>query len=189
MGKTKFLIYLKTTDIHFMNNLKDFPPVYYINLDKDIDRNNWMLNQFSSLGIKEFTRISGISETNTLFKNIILGAYPNYATSGEIGCTLSHLKTIKFWYETSTTKYAIVCEDDLDLFLSNYWNFTWNDFFKSVPNDADIVQLSIISAPPEQINMNLHLRQRGDYSTACYLITRKYAGNLIQLHCKNDKYI
>jgi GR25 family glycosyltransferase involved in LPS biosynthesis len=46
-------------------------------------------------------------------------------TSGEIGCVTSHLKAIKHWYETSDSPYAIIMEDDCNLDLVKYWNFTW----------------------------------------------------------------
>ena len=46
-------------------------------------------------------------------------------TSGEIGCVTSHLKAIKHWMETSDSPYAVIMEDDCNLDLVKFWNFTW----------------------------------------------------------------
>jgi GR25 family glycosyltransferase involved in LPS biosynthesis len=77
--------------------------------------------------------------------DIIKGRYPEMMTSGEIGCTTSHLKAIKHWYETSDSPYAIIMEDDCNLDLVQFWNFTWNDFYAQVPYDWDVVQLLLFA--------------------------------------------
>jgi GR25 family glycosyltransferase involved in LPS biosynthesis len=41
-------------------------------------------------------------------------------TSGEIGCTTSHLKALRHWIETSDSPYAIIMEDDVDLQLVRF---------------------------------------------------------------------
>ena len=52
----------------------------------------------------------GVSEDD--LSDIISGRYPEMMTSGEIGCITSHLKAIKYWYETSDSEAAFIFEDD-----------------------------------------------------------------------------
>ena len=64
-------------------------------------------------------------------------------TSGEIGCTTSHLKALQEFLKTDE-KYAIIMEDDVDISIPKFWSFTWVDFMAHVPYDWDVVQLAII---------------------------------------------
>jgi 3D (Asp-Asp-Asp) domain-containing protein len=107
-------------------------------------------------------------------------------TSSEIGCTTSHLKAIKHWVETSNSPYAIIMEDDCDLSIVKYWNFTWSDFIARSPYAWDVIQLAIICTG--DITVPIHNRFVNDFSTACYVITRHHAEKLISNHIRGDKY-
>ena len=63
---------------------------------------------------------------------------------------------------------------------------SWKDFFCKVPYDYDVVQLAIIN--PAQVNVKMHRRFVNDFSTACYLISRRYAQKLLDLHTRGEKY-
>jgi GR25 family glycosyltransferase involved in LPS biosynthesis len=107
-------------------------------------------------------------------------------SSGEIGCTTSHLKAIKYWLDNSDSPYAIFVEDDLDLQMVKNWDFTWTDFYSRLPYDWDVVQLAIICTGP--IHVKLHKRFVNDFSTAAYMITRHHAEKLIKFHIRGEKY-
>ena len=107
-------------------------------------------------------------------------------TSGEVGCTTSHLKAIKHWYDTSDSSYALIMEDDIDLDLVKFWNFTWRDFMANPPYDWDVVQLAIICTG--SIHVKLHKRFVNDFSTACYMINRHHAEKLLKFHERDGKY-
>jgi GR25 family glycosyltransferase involved in LPS biosynthesis len=107
-------------------------------------------------------------------------------TSGEIGCTTSHLKAIKHWYDTSDSPYAIIMEDDVDLQIARFWNFTWADFVSKIPYDWDVVQLAIICTG--NLHVKLHKRFVNDFSTAAYIITRHHAEKLLKFHLRDGKY-
>jgi hypothetical protein len=77
-------------------------------------------------------------------------------------------------------------EDDCNLDLVKYWNFTWDDFYSRVPYDWDVIQLAIICTG--NIYVSLHKRFVNDFSTACYIITRHHAEKLIRHHVRGDKY-
>ena len=166
--------------------LKNFGPIYYLNLDDQPERKQYMEDQFKYWEIEDYTRISAYDGRDDDLGSILKGRYPDNVTSGEVGCITSHLKAIKHWYETSDSPYAVIMEDDCNLDLVKYWNFTWDDFYSRVPYDWDVIQLAIICTG--NIYVSLHKRFVNDFSTACYIITRHHAEKLIRHHIRDDKY-
>lgn len=166
--------------------LKGLPPIYYINLDGQPDRAQYMEDQFKHWEIEQYERVSAYDGRQDDLSDIIKGRYPDNMSSGEVGCVTSHLKALKHWLDTSDAPCALIMEDDCDLETAKHWPFSWKDFYSKVPYDYDVVQLAIIN--PAQVHLKLHKRFVNDFSTACYLITRHHAQKLISLHCRDDKY-
>ena len=164
------------------HKLKNFGPVYYLNLDDHVERREYMEEQFKYWEITNYERISAYDGRDDDLSHIIKGRYPNQMSGGEIGCTTSHLKAMKHFLDTSDAPYAIMMEDDCDLDLVRFWNFTWTDFIAYLPYDWDVVQIAIICTG--DLHVRLHKRFVNDFSTACYLITRHHAEKLIRLHCR-----
>ena len=166
--------------------LKNIGEIYYINLDEQPERKEYMEQQFDYWGIEKYTRISAYDGRDDDLSHIIKGRYPEDMSSGEIGCTTSHLKAIKHWYDTTDTPYAIFMEDDVDISTAKFWSFNWVDFMAHVPYDWDVVQLAIICTGA--LHVRIHKRFVNDFSTACYIINRHHAEKLIRYHCRGDKY-
>ena len=166
--------------------LNNFGPIYCLNLDGQPDRWQYMEDQFKYWEIKDYTRISAYDGREDDLSDIIRGKYPEMMSSGEIGCTTSHLKALKHWMETSDSPYAVIMEDDCNLDLVKFWNFTWDDFFCRIPYDWDVVQIAIICTG--DLHVKLHKRFVNDFSTACYIITRHHAEKLLKHHVRGDKY-
>ena len=162
--------------------LKNFAPVYYINLDGEPERDHYMQAQLKYWEIENATRISAYDGREDDLGDIIKGRYPEDMTSGEIGCTTSHLKAMKHWLDTSDSPYAIIMEDDCSLDIVKFWDFTWSNFVAKIPYDWDVVQLAIICTG--DLHVRLHRRFVNDFSTACYMITRHHAEKLVRLHCR-----
>ena len=169
-----------------VHKLRNFGPVYCINLDGQPERWEFMENQFKYWELTNYHRISAHDGRDDDLSDIIKGRYPEHMSSGEIGCTTSHLKALKHWLETSDSKYAIIMEDDCDLDIVRFWNFSWADLFAEFPYDWDVIQLAIISTG--DMHVRLHKRFVNDFSTACYVINRYHAEKLVRLHCRGDKY-
>ena len=171
--------------IHKLNYI---PPIYYLNLDGQPERRKYLEDHFDYWGIRpdNYTRVSGYDGRNDDLSGILKGRYPENMTSGEVGCTTSHLKAIKHWYDTSDSPYALIMEDDIDLSLAKCWNFSWNEFMANLPYDWDVIQLAIICTG--SIHVKLHKRFVNDFSTACYMINRHHAEKLIKFHVRGDKY-
>jgi len=168
------------------HKLKNFGPVYCINLDDQPERWEYMESQFKHWEIENYMRISAHDGRDDDLSDIIKGKYPDMMTSGEIGCVTSHLKAINYWYNTSDSPYAIIMEDDCNLDLVKFWNFTWDDFYCRIPYDWDVVQIAIICTG--DIHVKVHKRFVNEFSTACYIITRHHAEKLLNLHVRGDKY-
>ena len=167
--------------------LKNLPPIYYINLEAEPERKIYMETQFKYWDIDNYTRIEAYDGRDDRdLGHILKGRYPDSMSSGEVGCTTSHLKALKHYLDTSDAPCALIMEDDCDLGTAAHWPFTWRDFYSKVPYDYDVVQLAIIN--PAQINVQLHKRFVNDFSTACYLIHRRHAKKLMDLHVRGDKY-
>ena len=159
--------------------LNGLPPIYYINLDDQPERKIYMETQFKYWEIENYTRISAYDGREDDLSDIIKGKYPDNMLSGEVGCTTSHLKTLKEFLK-SDSNCALIMEDDCDIGTVSSWGFTWKDFYARIPYDYDVIQLAIIN--PAEVHMKLHRRFVNDFSTACYLITRHHAEKLIKLH-------
>ena len=74
--------------------LKNLPPIYYINLDGQPERKEYIENQFKYWEIENYERISAYDGRDDDLSDIIKGRYPENMSSGEVGCTTSHLKAI-----------------------------------------------------------------------------------------------
>ncbi len=166
--------------------LKNFGPIYCINLDGQPERWEYMESQFKYWELTDYTRISAYDGREDDLSDIIKGRYPDNMSSGEIGCVTSHLKAINHWYETSDSPYAVIMEDDCNIDIVRYWDFKWVDFISRVPYAWDVIQLAIISTG--DIVVPIHTRFVNDFSTACYVITRHHAEKLIRYHLRGTKY-
>jgi GR25 family glycosyltransferase involved in LPS biosynthesis len=169
------------------DKLKRFPRVLWINLEREKSRRTFMETQLGRYSIRG-TRISGYDgSAEDLTRHLTDPDNRCGLRDAEIGATLSHLKAIEHFLDSSDDEYAIIAEDDLDLGICRFWDFDWDYAFQHLPFDWDIVQLAIICRP-EQMKPQIHLRHPQDWSAACYLISRHHAQKLVRLHCRNGRY-
>lgn len=166
--------------------LKNIPPIYWLNLDADTHRREYMEKQLEYWEIENHTRISGYDGRVDDVASYLKGIMPDNMSQNEVGCVLSHLKAIKHFYEETDHPYVLILEDDISFDPTKYWNFTWNDFISKLPYDWDCVQLTTICTG--DIYVNLHMRFINDFSAAAYLITRHHAEKIIKHHVRGEKY-
>ena len=136
---------------------KYFEHIYVINLEKDLERKNYIEKLFNKYNIN-FEFINAIDgnnlDTNTL-KLLELWAYPgnkfcnkecscsgkgHELSDAQIGCALSHYLCYK---DIVKNKYktALIFEDDIK-FESNFENIIKNIFEKELPNNWELIHLS-----------------------------------------------
>jgi GR25 family glycosyltransferase involved in LPS biosynthesis len=167
-----------------MLKLKEFPSVNYVSLEESTDRQTTLVNQFYEYGITNINSV--ISKRFVESNDIVTGRSVHTLNDGTKGCVVSHLKAIKNWYENTDEDYGFFCEDDLSLETVQYWNFTWEEFIKKIPLDAECVQLLTIRGDFE--TFELRGRQWNDWAATAYIITRDYAKMLIDTYIQNDTY-
>jgi GR25 family glycosyltransferase involved in LPS biosynthesis len=176
-----------------MDKLKNFGPVYLINLKDHTHRLKSAQKEFAKYGVTDYTVIEAVDGRTNDLSEIIDGKYPNLRSS-EIGCITSHIKALKHWLDTSDSEYAIIMEDDFSFNTVQYWNWDWDYVMDNIPKNAEIIQMVMIKNDP--INFAMHKKERFDHknvsnyswSTACYLIKRSYAKSLVDIHYVDGKY-
>ena len=166
--------------------LKGLPHIYWINLDSDTHRSEYINLQFKYWDIENHTRISGFDGRTDDVCQHISGIAPDNMSTSEIGCCMSHLKAIKHFYEETDSEYCLIFEDDVVLDTAKYWNFTWKDFISKLPYDWDCVQLTTICTG--NIHVNLHHYFINNFSAAAYLISRHHAAKIIKNHIRGEKF-
>lgn len=91
-----------------------FDKIYYINIDKDVDRNNNILSQLNFWNIYNYKRFSPNLITSLpekyLYRNFI--KHENKYILGQLGCRDSHIKIIKECKELGY-KNVLILEDDI----------------------------------------------------------------------------
>ena len=182
--ETFFKIKLEDT---IASKLLNFPSVHCISLADSKDRQDFMNQQFAGIRTPEI--IEAFDGRITDYKNneIVSGPFFNDLDSGQIATTISHLKAIRHWYDTTTEPYGFFCEDDITLETVSNWNFTWNDVMKKLPKKWKIVQLSLIKDDPiEDSEMKLHNRDWNNWAAGAYILTRSYAKELLEASTRKE---
>ena len=167
---------------------KNIPQIFYLNLDKRLDRKKYTEDQFKLLGINNFTRISAERYALHNFYKWRSKVSPKIINELPRICTLlNQLQVIIDWYDSNSSKYCIISEDDVNYLTAKYWPFTWDQFFKKLPCNWDCVQLHVIGE--YFVPMGLTDRFKNNHSAACYLINRNFARKLKQIYYSNDKFV
>lgn len=113
-------------------------PLYYINLDRSRDRNEFMIDQLNKNRVQHWKRIeavNGKADPSIRYINSFSGL-----TNSEIGCTLSHLKAIKTAYEDNLD-YVLIMEDDASFDFVALWDRSLLKYIKELNCNWTILQL------------------------------------------------
>jgi glycosyl transferase family 25 len=119
------------------------PDVYLINLDRDLERLEYVGGQLKSLGVafKRVPAIHGLAMPEWL-KPYFLNADGSVASQlmpGEVGCYASHLLVMRMIIESG--KPGIVLEDDLRL-ATNFREVV-TAAIDALPSDLDMLKLTL----------------------------------------------
>jgi GR25 family glycosyltransferase involved in LPS biosynthesis len=183
-------------------------PILYINLDRSPERNEFMLDQFKKYGIKNYMRINGVDgskidyNSGTIVENdngeplVILQFSEDFdyinktnpndnISKSELGCTLSHIKAIKYAYDNKLGT-VLILEDDVDLSLMPLWEYSLPELVQNAPKDWDYIKLYHNTG---SLNKNNNFSKDTEYtwSTSAYLISP--IGQLkINNYIKNNQF-
>ena len=175
-------------------------PIFYINLDRSVDRNNMMVNQLDTVFNTKYTRIKAVdgSKIKNNYKDSVDGdsfindyenAVPNRKnrvaklSTSEIGCTLSHIKAIREIHNKKHD-YAIVMEDDCLLHLIPFWGIDIDYIIANAPKDWGIIQMHIFNKKCKSDNKSMFTELKLNnpcHSTAVYLINKKGVRNVLDV--------
>jgi hypothetical protein len=169
------------------SKLNNLPPVHYISVDYCTERREKLHQKFSEVGVENITGHIFTKYDDT--QHEIISDYIDRLTIGSRGPVTSHLKAIKEWYDNTTEEVAFFCEDDLSMELVQYWNFTWDDFYNSLPDDWEIVQLAWLREEEfDRFKIGFRNRCWCDWSGCAYLIKREFAKKLIDTYYYDGKF-
>jgi hypothetical protein len=170
------------------HKLKNFPHVYYFNLDNRTDRRKYMEDQFERWNITDYTRVSGtkyLASKKDEWKHLIVD-YENFNLLVPIAANaISHLSFLKDWYKNTDDEYLILMEDDYDLSLIEYWHFDWDYLMNKIPYDWDCIQMGYEN--PLGLRFYLHPIDAAHDFGPC-MLNRNYVEKLLRLHCVDDRY-
>ena len=149
-----------------------FITIYYINLDRNMGRKEYMENQFKKYGVINYHRISAVDGRE--MKN---GGKVNYISTAkntndaEIATTISHMKAIQKAYDDGH-EYALILEDDVSLSIIPYMKKSLLEIINDLPKDWSILVLS------STCNFSQDVSRKKCYSAEAYLINRKGMENI-----------
>ena len=166
--------------------LRNFPHIYYVNLDNRRDRRIYMEDQFQQWRLK-YTRVSSTkyaeSKVNE-WAHKVDGKCRNVPVY-VVGNAITHLEFMKDWLSTSPDRFLCLMEDDYDLNLIQYWNFNWDYLMNRVPYDWDCLQIGFEST--KFIPFFLHPKLNHSYFGPV-ILQRDYIEKILDLHSSGDKW-
>lgn len=166
------------------NKINNNVPIYWINLERSVDRKNIFEKQLKKYSITNQKRINGIDG-----HNIILSNYncTNDLTKFELGCTLSHLKALER-AQANADEHCLIMEDDCNFEYLQYQKYSINELIKIMNLNYpqwELLQLTTCNRPDH----NTRLSKETSYivkgfrnCTTCYLINKSGINKLINLN-------
>jgi GR25 family glycosyltransferase involved in LPS biosynthesis len=168
--------------------------IYYINLDRSVERRKNMEELLSHFNIPN-VRISAVDGKNIsdeeLYGNFIFEDNKKHSKV-EYACLLSHLKTL-LTFSQSNYKNALIFEDDMTLEYSKYWDKTTKDIINNAPKDWDIIMLTYITNSIISDLYARNLMQKNSYlefsSAGSYIINKNGVEKILDKIYNNNKFI
>jgi len=185
------ILYNNLNDNANLKLINNIDKIYWINLEKSIDRKENMiklLNHFSINNIRINAIDGGIEEDiNKKYFYSKSNIYPKY-NNKEYAILLSHLNTIETYSKSKDIKYgvALICEDDLSLDFINYWNIDIKTIIDNAPDDWEILMLGYFSVNLNKVN--LYEKWNNEWSAISYLVNFNKIQKINQLKI-NNKWI
>ena len=170
-------------------------PVLYINLDRSKDRKVAFEAQMRRFKVKTFKRVPAF-DGRKIFSDAALRArtveLPKdmKQSSGEIGCSLSHLRAAEMALDIDAP-YVLVMEDDIHLTFYERWRTSIEEIVRQAPKDWQVLQLTINNVRVLRTLMGLGAPfvpwRKNHWSTGAYLINRKGCQRTVNEFCQTGK--
>lgn len=156
--------------------------LYYINMNKSIERKNRFLKRMSKFNNYELQRVKAITPEDLYNYKIKMPWYCKSMHNKEKACLLSHFKGIETSYNNNDN-YSIIAEDDMIITK----NINWDYFISILPDNWEIIQLYYFKLPFinntyfKQLQKDNFLIKTDNVltSAAAYLINKKGMQNIL----------
>jgi GR25 family glycosyltransferase involved in LPS biosynthesis len=163
--------------------LKNFPTVYYLSLKDSLERQHDLESQLSSRGVN-FRMIEGYDGRTVDIREQLDITSPHSSPTGisseVLSVAVSHLHMIYRWYTETDEEIGFFCEDDINFSLADYWNFDFSEFIEPLPQDWQVIQMSLIKEDPVNwSDMRIRRKRWNDWSCCAYLMRREYAKEIL----------
>jgi GR25 family glycosyltransferase involved in LPS biosynthesis len=157
--------------------------IYYINLDRSIERRKKMQEMYTNL-----IRVPAYDgDSLDVYNDITI--IPGYdMNNGEIGCSLSHIRAIYTAYKNGE-KGTFIMEDDIYNSFKYLWKEGLRNILCSVPDKVECIQLHCIN--PVVIEDMLSTKKRfinwcdDSWGTGCYYITRAGMRKIVEKYVRD----
>jgi len=173
------------------NYLNGIDIIYWINLDRSIDRRTRMELMFQDESLVNIPkkRINAIDGKSDQIENILntyfLDWQQHHISNTEYGCILSHLLAI-LEFNNSDNEIGLIMEDDMTIDYKHYWKEPIKACINNAPADWEFIQityLTLYNKPSELYSVSGH-----STGTGAYLINKNGSSKLLNLIYKNDKF-
>lgn len=163
-------------------------PVYYINMDKDKERNAFMIGQLNVIA-STYQRMRGVegfriedTSSGVIDGVEFINKY-DALTAKELGCTLSHLLAIHAAFKANC-RIALICEDDAS-FETCALTANLADVIANAPHDWEMIELYVggekyTSEDQAQLQYSLFEAGSPGWSNVAYFINRSGMEKLLQ---------
>jgi hypothetical protein len=179
----------------YYSKLKGLPHLRYLNLDAREDRRVYMEKHLQKYNVTDYVRISadryGPDNYEEWRKKLSIIGSDKYIRKNDIcyvSILVNQLQSIIDWYQNNISETCIILEDDVNMDTVKFWPFTWEYFISHLPCNWDCIQLQVICGE-WWVPMGLTKRCKSNYGATAYLINRRYAEKLINMHYVNDKFV
>ena len=168
--------------------LKNFPKIYYPSLGESIDRRRFMQSQCERLGLDGIPFV--VDRYETISDRINWTGRPGMPTAS-LPSIISYLRMFKQWYDNTNQDYAVFCEDDINFEALSYWNFSWDEFIATFPENWDAIQIIRVEdklyhhVDPSILDFKV---KTGRWWCASGIFRRKYVKRLLDHYASGDVY-
>ena len=163
-----------------LKTVKNMNKIFWINLEKDVERRNFMVNELNKIDDKfKSFRFEALSSSTLNTDGYICSEDSLQKSSPEeICCMSSHVDLIKFASCNTKDDVLFIMEDDVNINKESFERL--HDFIRSAPSDWEILQLHHVRLDCRRkklqyddiINGSWVAWKKGFYSTGFYAIKR-----------------
>ena len=164
--------------------------IYYINMDKSVERNNWMKKvlQDEVFDNMKKHRITGVDGTRKdifpFLESNLKNMNKNQHHIKIYACLLSHLFAL-LEFSKSNYDIALIVEDDLSLDYKKYWQEDLNTCIQNAPSDWEIIQVSYLRKIPKE----LYTPWNNHVCAAAYIVNKKGILSFLEKNFINNQFI